>query len=67
MSRIARMTPRGLTARQRTASELTARGTEEASALQIENEAHVDYLVTPGDTEDVMAQQRAYIQELVEK
>jgi hypothetical protein len=61
------MATRGSTARQRTASESTARRTGEPSALQIENEARVDTEVTPGDTEDVMAQQRAYIQELVEK
>jgi hypothetical protein len=69
MSGIARMATRGSTARQRTASESTARNTGEssASASQIENEARVDSEVTPGDTEDVMANQRAYIQELVEK
>jgi hypothetical protein len=63
------MATRGSTARQRTASESTARNTGEssASARQIENEARVDSEVTPGDTEDVMANQRAYIQELVEK
>jgi hypothetical protein len=55
------MATRGLTARQRTASESTARGTGEPSALQIENEARVDSEVTPGDTEDVMANQHAYI------
>jgi hypothetical protein len=53
----------------RTASESTARitGESSASARQIENEASIDSEVTPGDTEDVMANQRAYIQELVEK
>jgi hypothetical protein len=61
------MATRGSTARQRTASESTARGTGEPSARQIENEARVDSEVTPGDTEDVMANQRAFIQELVEK
>jgi hypothetical protein len=63
------MATRGSTARQRTASDSTARNTGEssASACQIENEARVDSEVTPGDTEDVMANQRAYIQELVEK
>jgi hypothetical protein len=69
MSGIARMATRGSTARQRTASDSTARNTGEssASARQIENEARVDSEVTPGDTEDVMANQRAYIQELVGK
>jgi hypothetical protein len=63
------MATRGSTARQRTASDSTARNTGESSAStrQIENEARVDSEVTPGDTEDVMANQRAYIQELVEK
>jgi hypothetical protein len=61
------MATRGSTARQRTASESTARGMGEPGARQIENEARVDSVVMPGDTEDVMANQRAFIQELVEK
>jgi hypothetical protein len=63
------MATRGSTARQRTVSESTARNTGEssASARQIEKEARVDSEVTPGDTEDVVANQRAFIQELVEK
>jgi hypothetical protein len=63
------MATRGSTARQRTVSELTSRnlGESSASARQIEKEARVDSEVTPGDTEDVVANQRAFIQELVEK
>jgi hypothetical protein len=63
------MATRGSTARQRTMSESTARNTGEssASARQIEKEARVDSEVTSGDTEDVVANQRAFIQELVEK
>jgi hypothetical protein len=63
------MATRGSTARQRTVSESTARNTGEssASARQIEKEARVDSEVTPGDTEDVVANQRAFIQELVER
>jgi hypothetical protein len=69
MSGIARMATHGSTARQRTASDSTARNTGESSASvrQIENEARVDSEVTPGDTADIMANQRAFIQELVEK
>jgi hypothetical protein len=66
---IARMATRGSTARQRTGSDSTARNTgkSSASARQIENAARVDSEVKPGDTEDVMANQRAFIQDLVEK
>jgi hypothetical protein len=71
MSGIARMVTRGSAARGRTASESTARETGEssasASARQIEKEARVDSEVTPGDMQDVLAEQRAFIQELVEK
>jgi hypothetical protein len=69
MSGIARMATRGSTARQRTVSESTARNTGEssASARQNEKEARIDSEVTPGDTEDVVANQRAFIQELVER
>jgi hypothetical protein len=69
MSGIARMATCGSTAHQRTVSELTARDTGEssASARQIEKEARVDSEVTPGNTEDVVANQRAFIQQLVEK
>jgi mannose-1-phosphate guanylyltransferase len=69
MSGIARMATRGSTARQRTVSESAARNTGEsiASARQIEKEARVDSEVTPGDTEDVVANQRAFIQALVER
>jgi hypothetical protein len=63
------MATRGSTAHPRTVSKSTARNTGESSAstCQIENEARVDSEVTPGDTEDVMANQCPYIQELVEK
>jgi hypothetical protein len=63
------MATRGSTARQRTASDSTARNTGEssASARQIENEARVDSRLRQEIPKMSWRIKRAFIQELVEK
>jgi hypothetical protein len=70
------MVTRGTAARGRTASESTARETGESSAHQIEQEAstasgtaqttRAESEITPADIQDMLAEQRRLIQQLVE-
>ena len=63
------MITRRTAARERTQSEATLERTGESSAQQIqqEHEEHADSAVTQEDRQDVMAEQRNMIRQLIEQ